>query len=100
MAIFINKAPAAKMFRVPNAYHEILYENDTIREAALKVVYDFFTQKSDNVQGVEPCYPIENYNPVTPIYTVTELLIRGSGVVLSVAGIVTGLAMIFGDKRK
>lgn len=98
--MFINKAPAAKMFRVPNAYHEILYESDTIREAALKVVYDFFTQKSDSVQTVEPCYPLENYDPVTPIYTLTELLIRGTGVVLSVGGMVAGLAMIFGDKRK
>ena len=66
----------------------------------MKIVYDFFTQKSDDVGLVEPCYPIEPYDPTTPIYSVPELVVRGVGVALSITGVLVGLAMVFGDRKK
>lgn len=100
MAMFIKKAPNAKMFFVPNSYHEILCENELIRNAALKAIFDYFNQKSDDVHLVQPGYPMENYDPRTPIYTLTELIVRGVGVTLSIGGIIAGLAMIFSDRGK
>lgn len=100
MAIFIKKAPVARMFVAPGAYHEILFEQETIREAALKVITDFFSQRSDDITLVPPCYPLQLYDPVTPIYSAPELLFRGVGIAISALGIVAGLAMIFGDRSK
>jgi alpha-beta hydrolase superfamily lysophospholipase len=48
----VQKVPTSRMFMVPNAYHEILYETELVRQAALKVVYDFFSQRSDDVHQV------------------------------------------------
>lgn len=100
MAMFIKKAPNARMFFVPNAYHEILFEKKETRDAAFKVIFDFFGQKSDDVSLVQPCYPLQYYDPATPIYTLPELIVRGIGISLSIVGIVAGVAMILGDKKK
>lgn len=98
-AMFIKKAPHSKMFFVPGAYHEILFEKELIRNAALKAIFDFFNQKSDDVSLVQPGYPMQYYDPVTPIYSLTELVIRGVGVTLSVGGFIAGLAMLFSDRQ-
>jgi len=52
MAMFVKKAPAARLFSVPGSYHEILFENDMIRHASLKVALDFFLQPTDDVNQV------------------------------------------------
>ncbi len=88
------------MFFVPNAHHEILFEKELIRNAALTTVLTYFNQKADDVTQVSPAYPMENYDPVTPIYTLPELIIRGVGITLAVGGIVVGLAMLLSDRKK
>lgn len=98
--MFIKKAPHAKMFFVPNAYHEILFEKQETRDAAWKVIFDFFGQKSDDVSLVQPCFPLQYYDPVTPIYTLPEIIVRGIGITLSLVGVVAGVAMILGDRKK
>lgn len=100
MAQYIKKAPNARMFFIPGAHHEILFEKELIRNAALKAIFDFFNQKSDDVSLVQPGYPMQYYDPTTPIYTLPELIIRGVGVTLSVAGIIAGVAMILSDRGK
>ena len=98
---FVKKAPAAKLLTVPDSYHELLQERPPIRDACRKVICDFFSQKSDSVALVEPCYPLESFDPKTPTYTVTELAVRGAGLVLSAVGIIAGCAMILaGDRRR
>ncbi|RYG98855.1 alpha/beta hydrolase, partial [archaeon] len=52
MAMFVKQAPHAKMLCAPGAYHEILCEKESIRQAALKVIFDFFSQKQDDVSLV------------------------------------------------
>eukprot|EP01031_Cornospumella_fuschlensis_P034311 gene34311-41526_t len=99
MAMFVKQAPHSKMFCAPGAYHEILNEKDSIRLAALKVIHDFFTQKQDDVSLVQACYPLEEFDVRTPIYSITELVARGIGVALGVAGLVAGLAMMVSDRK-
>lgn len=89
------------MFKAPGSYHEILYEKESIREAALKVVNDFFTQKSEDVSLVQPCFPLELHNPTDPIYSLPELIVRGVGIFAAAVGIIAGCAMILsGDKKR
>eukprot|EP01039_Chlorochromonas_danica_P006525 gene6524-7196_t len=99
MAMFVKKAPFAKLFMIPGAYHEILCEQDAILQASLKVICDFFLQRSDDVHLVQPCYPLVQYDPSTPIYSLPELVMRGAGVALGVIGLAAGLAMIFTGER-
>jgi hypothetical protein len=100
MAMFLKKASNARMFFIPGSCHEILFEKDVIRNAALKAILDFFNQKSDDVALVQPGFPMQHYDPATPIYTLAELAIRGVGVTLSIAGIIAGVAMILSDKNR
>lgn len=98
---FVKKAPAAKLFTVPESYHELLQEKEPIRDACRKVICDFFTQKSDSVAQVEPCYPLVNFDAAsTPLYSTPELIGRAVGLVLATAGIVAGCAMILGGRGK
>ncbi len=101
MAQFVKKAPASKMFCAPGAYHELLCENETVREAVLKVVGDFFSQRADDVADVQPCFPLVAHDATSPIYSWPEILIRAGGIVLASVGIVVGCAMVVGgDKRR
>ncbi len=100
MAIFVKKAPACRMFMAPGACHELLNETDSVREATLKVVCDFFTQKSDDVSLVQPCYPLAPHDPTAPIYSWTEIVLRGTGILLATVGVIAGVAMIVGGERR
>lgn len=100
MALFVKKAPAVQMFSAPGAYHELLSENETTREAVLKVIGDFFSQKSDDVTAVQPCFPLVLHDPTTPIYSWPEVLLRASGIVLASLGIVAGCAMMVGGGKR
>jgi hypothetical protein len=100
---FAKKAPSARLFTVPDSYHELLQEKEHTRDACRKVICDFFTQKSDSVTHVDPCFPLERFDITTPTYSVPELVGRGVGLVLAAVGVVAGLAMILGSssaKRK
>lgn len=99
IASFVKKAPAAKMFIVPDSYHEVLQEKELTRDACRKVINDFFNQKSDNVTLVQPCYPLVSYDPTTPLYSLSEIILRGTGVLIATVGIITGVAMILGDRK-
>ena len=98
---FVKRAPAAKLFTVPDSFHELLQEKEPIRDACRKVICDFFTQKSDNVALVEPCYPLVNFDAAsTPLYPVPEVIARGVGLALATMGLVAGCAMILGGRTK
>lgn len=100
MVAFIKKAPSARLFTIPNSYHELLQENDIIRNSCKKIIIDFFNQRSDNINQIQPCYPIEEYNISNAIYSYPELLLRGTGLVIASIGFIVGVAMILGDKRR
>lgn len=100
MAMFVKKAPASRMFTAPGACHELLFETETVREATLKVTIDFFSQKSDDVALVQPCFPLIPHDPTAPIYQWPELLVRGTGILLASIAIVAGCAMIVGGERR
>ncbi len=100
MALFVKKAPASKMFFAPGAYHELLSENETTREAVLKVIGDFFSQKSDDITAVQPCFPLVTHDSTSPIYSWPEIILRASGVVLASMGIIAGCAMMVGGGRR
>mmetsp|Transcript_24421 Transcript_24421/g.40745 ORF Transcript_24421/g.40745 Transcript_24421/m.40745 type:complete len:379 (-) Transcript_24421:131-1267(-) len=97
---FAKTAPAAKLFTVPESFHELLLEREPVRDASRKVICDFFTQTSDSVALVEPCYPLVEYDPNTPMYSVPEIIGRSVGLLLAAVGLVTGMAMIFGDRKR
>lgn len=99
MAMFVKKAPAARLFTVPGSYHEILFENDMIRQASLKVALDFFLQTTDDVNQVMPCFPLVPYDPRTPLYSFPELILRGAGVAMGLVGLAAGIAMMFGERK-
>ena len=102
MIAFVKKAPAARLFNIPDSYHELLLEKETIRNSCKKVIIDFFNQKSDNVNLVQPCYPMEVYDVSNSggIYSYPELILRGTGLVIATVGFIIGVAMILGDKRR
>ena len=96
---FVKKAPAAKLFTVPGTFHELLQEKEPTRDACRTVILNFFTQKSDNVSTVEPCYPLESCDARnTPLFSYPELILRGAGLVLATVGVVAGCAMILGGR--
>lgn len=102
MAMFIHKAPNARLFTIPGSYHEILFESEDILDAANKVILDFFNQKDDDVNAVRPCHPLQEYDgrAYELIYNVPELVVRGIGISLSVIGVIAGIALLLGDRRK
>lgn len=101
MIEFVKQAPAAKLFTVPDSFHELLQEKEPIRDACRKVICDFFTQKSDSVALVEPCYPLVNFDAAnTSLYSVPELVGRAVGLALAAVGVVAGCAMILGGRSK
>jgi len=100
MAMFLQKAPCCKMFFAPDAFHELLFENDAVRSASFKAINDFFAQVSDDVSLVHPSSPLVNYQKDAPIYTVTETILRTSGVVIAGVGVVLGLSLVFGRTRR
>jgi hypothetical protein len=88
------------MFFAPDAFHELLFENDAVRSASFKAINDFFAQVSDDVSLVHPSSPLVNYQKDAPIYTVTETILRTSGVVIAGVGVVLGLSLVFGRTRR
>jgi lysophospholipase len=100
MAFFSQRAPKCKIFIAPNSLHEVLYETEPIRNAALEIVKDFFKQKSDNVEEVNPRGPFYEYDKATPIYSLPEKFIRAAGIVISTVGIIAGVTMIFSSGRR
>jgi hypothetical protein len=98
MRMLIQKSPSCKMFLAPGAYHEILMEREEIREAGLKVIYDYFNQRTDDVSKVQPVYPLTLYDPHHSIVSWPELIVRGAGVTASIIGVVIGVAMLLGDR--
>lgn len=99
LAMFVRACPCAKMFRFPGAFHEIFFEKDTLRHAAIAVALNFFNQRSDSVQEVAGVHPMEEHDYRNPIYTWSELLLRSVGVAASIAGVVAGVAMLLSGRR-
>jgi len=97
---FAKKAPAAKLLTVPDSFHELLQEREPVRAATRKVISDFFSQKSDSVALVEPCFPLLEFDHSRPMYSVPELIGRGGGLLLAAAGFLAGIAMILGDRKR
>ena len=97
MAFFLQKVPSCKMFFAPKACHELFFESDSIRGAAVKAVVDFFTQKSDDISLLTPSSPLELYDfQKRPIFTPIETAFRCAGLVVAAAGIIIGVTMILG----
>lgn len=99
MQIFVNKAPRVSMFVAPNSYHEVLFENEIIRGAAMKVICDFFTQVSDNVELVVPCSPLILFDKNTPIYSPAETVIRAVGISIGIVTCSIGIALLISGGR-
>lgn len=100
MAMFVKNPPNAKMFTIPNTFHELLMEKESVRGAVHKVIEDYFNQPTDDVSKVEQVFPLEEYDPSRPIYSVPEMIIRGAGIALSAVGIIAGVAMLMSGSGK
>jgi lysophospholipase len=100
MGMFANKAPNCRVFVAPGAYHEVLFEHETIRGAALKAIIDFFTQQSDSVDDVRPSYPLTEWDKSSPTYSPAESLLRSAGIAVAILGAITGAALILSGGRR
>lgn len=102
MQMFAKKAPNCKLFIIPEAYHELLCEKDSIREATLKMIFDFFISESSSIHKIHFNVPdfVEEYDVVQPIYSYPEIILRGLGVTGSLVLGLLGLSMIFTDRSK
>ena len=94
MAMFLKQAPNAQMFFAPNALHELLHENESVRGACRKAIIDFFTQKVDDVHAVEPSSPLTVHDASKPIYSYAETIVRVVGLTVGAVGMVAGAAML------
>lgn len=99
MVKFTKEAGSSKLMMVPGAYHEILFEKEEIRLAALRVIDDFFNQADDNVAQVKPCFPL-SVESIDTFYSYPEVAMRMVGVGVAIVCFVTGLAMVVSDKRR
>lgn len=101
MQMFAKKAPNCRLFEIPEAYHELLCEKDSIREATLKMIFDFFNDKNNSIHKINfnVSEHLVEYNLSTPIYSYTELFLRGIGVSASLVMGFIGLTMIFSDRK-
>jgi hypothetical protein len=99
MKQFNDVVLTCKMFFCPGAYHEILHESETVRNAAMKMIVDFFTQPTDDVNQVEPAYPFVLQNKQESMYSWLEFSVRAGGIVVASAGMIAGLALLVGGSR-
>jgi len=96
---FVSKAPASRLLEVPGAYHELLFEAPAIREAVLRAVSDFFSQRSDDVKLLQAPTPLQEPHRALP-FSWPEVLFRAAGVMLASAGIVAGIALMVGGRGR
>jgi lysophospholipase len=94
MAMFVQKAPNSRMFCVPEAYHELLMETEAVRSGVIKVVVDFFAQKTNAVDEVQPVSPLVPHDPTKPIFSPLETALRLTGFVIGAGGFIVGLSML------
>lgn len=103
LALFAQHAPAARLVFLPGAYHEILFETTHRRAAAEKMVMEFFTQDSDNVQVVachSPFVEFDQSEPSMSLLSMAEIVVRSLGGVVATVGILVGLSMVSGIGTK
>lgn len=96
MAMFVKRAPHCKMYTVMNAYHELLQENEVIRNTTTQIILDYFKQTLDDVQNVETSEGsvLKLYDDNQPIYSLGETVLRGIGLVIATTGMLVGLSMV------
>ena len=96
MAMFVKRAPHCKMYTVMDAYHELLLENEIIRNSTTQIILDYFKQTLDDVQNVEATEGsvLKLYDDNQPIYSLGETILRGAGLVIATTGILVGLSMV------
>jgi hypothetical protein len=93
MAMFVHKAQHSQMFLAPDSMHNLLFENDMVRGATIRVILDFLTQLEDDVSKVEPAAPLIPCDKNTPLYSSAEIIMRAAGVSVGILGILAGLTM-------
>lgn len=94
MAMFAAAAPSCKLMKIPDSYHEILFENDAIRHTAMKVILDYYNQVTDDVSHVTAIDPLVECDIALPIYTKYENFTRVAGVLMAITGVVLGVSLI------
>jgi hypothetical protein len=99
MKQFNDVVLTCKMFFCPGACHELMFETETIRNAAMTMILDFFTQPTDDVNQVEAAYPFVLQNKHESMYSWLEFSLRAGGVVVASAGMVAGLALMIGGSK-
>lgn len=100
MAIFFKKAPNARMFVMPGAFHELFIETKIRRNSIMNVIQNFFSQRSDLVSAVEPIEPLKIYDENTSFFSPTELVIRVVGGVVACVGFTVGFALFIGGGKR
>jgi hypothetical protein len=101
MAMFVKRAPHCKMYTAMDAYHELLVENELIRNSTTQTVLDYFKQTLDDVHNVEvpEGSVLKLYDENQPIYSVGETVLRGVGLVIATTGILVGLSMLLSGMK-
>jgi hypothetical protein len=105
MVSFVRKAPSARLFVAPGAFHELLLEAPATREAVLCTIASFFSQSSDDVHLVTAPLPLEakelDKGPagLSLPFSWPEAILRAGGVALACVGVVVGVAMMVGGRR-
>lgn len=94
MAMFAQKAPNSLMFVAPESYHESLMEREAIRGGVVRVIVDFFTQKTDAVNLVQPVSPLVLHDPTESIFSPIEKALRLTGFVIGAVGCIVGASML------
>lgn len=105
MEAFVRKAPSSRLLSVPGTFHELLLEAPAAREAVLRVVCDFFSQRSDDVWQLQAPTPLQELaartdRPLALPFSWPEALLRAAGVALASAGIVAGIALMVGGRGR
>lgn len=83
---------------MPDSYHELLLEAPHARNACERMILNFFSQESDDVNKVKAIPPLVPLDESKYIFTMPELVFRAVGLTIAAIGLGMGVTLMVGGR--
>jgi hypothetical protein len=88
-----------RIFTVPDSFHDLLHESPEKRNACSRLILNYFSSTTDDVQKVPPIPPLLQVDETQHIFTWPEIMFRAVGLSVSAVGFVFGISLMVGSER-
>ena len=85
-----------RIFTVPDSYHDLLHESPEKRNACYRIILNYFSSQSDDVEKIQPIPPLLQVDETQQIFTWPEIIFRAVGLSVSAVGFVLGISLMVG----